>query len=78
MATNSTILLCEYCENFFDYHVDNLYYPNINCSTSGICRTCVKEISSKLFVKVDVAKISYIKKKAKEKYLKRKVEKNSI
>lgn len=77
MDNNSMTLLCEYCEELVDYHIENLYYPNIDNSTSGICRKCVKEISSKLFVKVDIDKISHIKKKAKERYLK-KVEKNSI
>lgn len=74
MENNNMTLLCEYCEEILDYHIENLYYPNINNSTSGICRNCVKEISSKLFVKVDVGKISNIKKKAKQKYFKKKIE----
>ena len=76
MENNNMNLTCEYCQESFDYHSDNLYYPNINESISGICKKCVKEINSKLFVKLDLEKISNIKKKAKQKYLK-KVEKKS-
>ena len=57
-------LICENCNNIFEYEFNSFSYLNSDLETIGVCNQCFNHINSKLKLQYDSSKIKLIKKKA--------------
>ena len=57
-------LICDNCNNTFEYNNNSFYYQNFNSEIIGVCNQCYNHINSKFKLQYDYNKIKLIKKKA--------------
>ena len=70
-------LICENCNNIFEYEFNSFSYLNSDLETIGVCTQCYNHINSKLKLQYDSSKIKLIKKKAFLLMQKKKVDKSN-